>query len=310
MPSRQCTAECVPDCGVGRVSPGRASSRDAFLAVPVWPCVLVVGRSWRGRSSRAVTTPPLRTTLSVEALLRGTDEFSVEHWSSHGEHPNDAHPTEWEHAMTRTNLSMSVSADGFVAGPNQNEDNPLGVGGLELHGWHIGPGRTPREQAGGSDMMDGFGAFIMGRNMFGPDPRRMGRLGLERAGGETIRPTTLRPTSSPTTPTTRSRWREARPSTSSPTGSSPPTRRPRRPPETRTSRSPEEPHAPSRPSQAGPRRRGRPSGFPGDPRRGRATARRLRGRAAEARAGAGPRGARRGPPPLPRHAIRVRPRDG
>ena len=31
--------------------------------------------------------------------------------------------------MTQVNLSMSISADGFVAGPNQNEDNPLGEGG-------------------------------------------------------------------------------------------------------------------------------------------------------------------------------------
>ena len=31
----------------------------------------------------------------------------------------------------KVNLSMSVSADGFVAGPNQDEDHPLGVGGME-----------------------------------------------------------------------------------------------------------------------------------------------------------------------------------
>ena len=40
--------------------------------------------------------------------------------------------------MTQVNLSMSISADGFVAGPNQSEDNPLGEGGLALHAWHIG----------------------------------------------------------------------------------------------------------------------------------------------------------------------------
>ena len=32
--------------------------------------------------------------------------------------------------MTRTNLSMSISADGYVAGPDQSEENPLGVGGI------------------------------------------------------------------------------------------------------------------------------------------------------------------------------------
>ena len=32
---------------------------------------------------------------------------------------------------------MSVSLDGFVAGPDQSRDNPLGIGGLKLHHWHL-----------------------------------------------------------------------------------------------------------------------------------------------------------------------------
>ena len=47
--------------------------------------------------------------------------------------------------MTRTNLSMSISADGYVAGPDQSEENPLGVGGINIHQWHIG--LTPVEVA-------------------------------------------------------------------------------------------------------------------------------------------------------------------
>jgi hypothetical protein len=35
--------------------------------------------------------------------------------------------------MTPTTCHMSISLDGFVAGPDQSRDNPLGVGGLELH---------------------------------------------------------------------------------------------------------------------------------------------------------------------------------
>src|SRR4051812_12341697 len=71
--------------------------------------------------------------------------------------------------MTRTNLSMSISADGYVAGPDQSEENPLGVGGLSLHGWHIGPAADhPVNRQVMSDMLDGMGATIMGRNMFGP----------------------------------------------------------------------------------------------------------------------------------------------
>ena len=71
--------------------------------------------------------------------------------------------------MSRTNLSMSISADGYVAGPDQSADNPLGVGGPTLHRWHIGPdAEHPVNQQVMSDMMDGMGATIMGRNMFGP----------------------------------------------------------------------------------------------------------------------------------------------
>jgi len=72
--------------------------------------------------------------------------------------------------VTRTNLSMSISADGYVAGPNQSVDDPLGVGGRALHEWHLGPPATdhPANRQVISDMMDGIGATIMGRNMFGP----------------------------------------------------------------------------------------------------------------------------------------------
>lgn len=71
--------------------------------------------------------------------------------------------------MTRTNLSMSISADGYVAGPRQSVDAPLGIGGERLHGWHLGPDRDhPVNQQVVADMLDGMGATIMGRNMFGP----------------------------------------------------------------------------------------------------------------------------------------------
>jgi dihydrofolate reductase len=74
---------------------------------------------------------------------------------------------------------FSVSLDGFGAGVEQSLENPLGLRGRELHEWFFGT-RTFRSmfgQGGGSDgvdeayahrSMDGFGAFILGRNMFGP----------------------------------------------------------------------------------------------------------------------------------------------
>ncbi|MET0475198.1 MAG: dihydrofolate reductase family protein [Mycobacterium sp.] len=71
--------------------------------------------------------------------------------------------------MTRTNLSMSISADGYVAGPDQSEEHPLGVGGGLLHDWHLGTAKDhPVNRQVVSDMMDGMGATIMGRNLFGP----------------------------------------------------------------------------------------------------------------------------------------------
>ncbi len=71
--------------------------------------------------------------------------------------------------MSRTNLSMSISADGYVAGPDQSEEHPLGIGGQKLHQWHLGPAADhPVNRQVVSNMMDGMGATIMGRNMFGP----------------------------------------------------------------------------------------------------------------------------------------------
>lgn len=82
--------------------------------------------------------------------------------------------------MSRVRVSsFTVSIDGFGAGPDQNLDNPLGVGGEGLHQWLSGT-KTFREMigadggAGGLDDdfarrgMDNVGAWIMGRNMFGP----------------------------------------------------------------------------------------------------------------------------------------------
>ena len=46
--------------------------------------------------------------------------------------------------MTRTTCHMSISLDGFVAGPDQGPGNPVGVAGLRLHEWHWHAGVTRR----------------------------------------------------------------------------------------------------------------------------------------------------------------------
>ena len=74
---------------------------------------------------------------------------------------------------------FTLSLDGFGAGPEQSLENPLGLCGRELHQWMF-PTRLFHEmigREGGADgvddayarrAMDGFGAFILGRNMFAP----------------------------------------------------------------------------------------------------------------------------------------------
>ena len=87
---------------------------------------------------------------------------------------------------------MSISADGYVAGRDQSEEHPLGVGGEALHDWHLGPAEDdPVNRQVVSDMMDGIGATIMGRNMFGPI-RGHGTTRSGRDGGVRLRPTTAR----------------------------------------------------------------------------------------------------------------------
>ncbi len=75
--------------------------------------------------------------------------------------------------------AFSVSLDGFGAGPRQDLNNPLGVRGEELHGWFLETEawNQMHGQNGGSRGIDNdfavrsfenIGAWILGRNMFGP----------------------------------------------------------------------------------------------------------------------------------------------
>lgn len=74
-----------------------------------------------------------------------------------------------EDTTTDTTCHMSISLDGFVAGPDQSLDHPLGVRGGELHTWHM-PGVEVGEadRTAASWLMRPRGAYVMGRNMFGP----------------------------------------------------------------------------------------------------------------------------------------------
>lgn len=82
--------------------------------------------------------------------------------------------------MTKLRVhNFSISLDGYGAGPSQDLDNPLGVGGEALHDWIVSTRsfrRMSGNEGGTTDIddefaargFDGIGAWIMGRNMFGP----------------------------------------------------------------------------------------------------------------------------------------------
>jgi dihydrofolate reductase len=83
--------------------------------------------------------------------------------------------------MARLRFQISMSVDGFIAGPNQSEEHPLGEGGEQLHEWVIklAAWREPHGREGGETnassavveaALDNVGATIMGRNMFGGGP--------------------------------------------------------------------------------------------------------------------------------------------
>ena len=81
--------------------------------------------------------------------------------------------------MSKLRCHITISLDGFVAGPNQSQENPLGEGGERLHSWMIplAAWRESHGQEGGEvnesariveESRENIGAAVMGRNMFGP----------------------------------------------------------------------------------------------------------------------------------------------
>jgi dihydrofolate reductase len=63
---------------------------------------------------------------------------------------------------------MSVSLDGYVAGPEQSLEQPLGRRGMELHRWHIDEPLNDADARARDMLLRPRGAYVMGRNMFGP----------------------------------------------------------------------------------------------------------------------------------------------
>ncbi len=83
--------------------------------------------------------------------------------------------------MPKLRFRISMSLDGFVAGPNQSVDNPLGIGGERLHQWAFAleqwrsmhgmeGGETNESSRVAEESNANIGATVMGRNMFGGHP--------------------------------------------------------------------------------------------------------------------------------------------
>jgi dihydrofolate reductase len=83
--------------------------------------------------------------------------------------------------MSKLRFGITMSLDGFVAGPDQSVENPLGVGGMQLHTWAfelaswreqhgLEGGETNASTAIVEESLANVGAVLMGRNMFGGGP--------------------------------------------------------------------------------------------------------------------------------------------
>jgi dihydrofolate reductase len=126
-----------------------------------------------------------RPVRAADRLRRAVDFFSRGCRSRRG---SFVAPMQQTHCQSKAPKTMSlfrsnltVSLDGFVAGPDQSEENPLGVGGQQMHEWALALAawRTSHGMPGGevnasSKIIDEtvakVGAVIMGRNMFGGHP--------------------------------------------------------------------------------------------------------------------------------------------
>jgi dihydrofolate reductase len=70
--------------------------------------------------------------------------------------------------MTKTAAHLSMSIDGYVAGPDQSRANPIGLRGHDLHQWHLAEPLHDGDARSREHLAKPRGAYVMGRNMFGP----------------------------------------------------------------------------------------------------------------------------------------------
>lgn len=97
--------------------------------------------------------------------------------------------------MAKLRFQVSMSLDGFIAGPNPSEKDPLGEGGMQLHEWafELEAWRAPHGREGGEvnastpvveEALTNVGATMMGRKMFGGGPGPWGETPWEGWWGD------------------------------------------------------------------------------------------------------------------------------
>src|SRR5579871_5539035 len=104
-----------------------------------WLCPKERSKSTWPASSRSSTCPSPNPTIAAS-------------WPSYGSWSPDrsVHGSpgkEGRNTMTFVTSHMSVSLDGFVAGPEQSQENPLGIDGMKLHRWHLDDPKHPVDDA-------------------------------------------------------------------------------------------------------------------------------------------------------------------
>src|SRR5437016_2188146 len=76
--------------------------------------------------------PPEPSCSSRASLSEGCSPLAADFWEAPQSYPCN-HP--WRHDMAKFRFTITMSVDGYVAGPRQSLENPLGEGGVALHDW-------------------------------------------------------------------------------------------------------------------------------------------------------------------------------
>ena len=189
-----------------RADPSYATALARLAEAPIGPTPIGVLRDVKrpvygaGRQQELAPAHAGASLGDVDELLRSGDTWTVVLAAGR---------------VSKLRLQISISLDGYVAGPNQSEEDPLGEGGEAAPrvGRRAG-GLAQAARPGGGEVnastpvmeeaLANVGATIMGRNMFGggPGPWREDPPGT--AGGARTRLSTCRSSSSPTTSASRS----------------------------------------------------------------------------------------------------------